>query len=48
MKQWAEGSKETYFGPTDSTTIDYILTPTELLEQVTECKVLNNEALNCT
>ena len=41
LQSWSKGPIETYVGPTGSTTIDYILTPNEMLNKVISCTVLN-------
>ena len=48
MQDVCTGPIEIYFGPVGSTTIDYILIPTELTENVKSCRVLAEEVLNCS
>ena len=48
LKLWAKGPVETYIGPTGSSTIDYILTPREMLSSINECIVLSEDVLNCS
>ena len=38
----------THTGPTGSSTIDYIMTPAELIDHVAGCEVLKEECLNCS
>ena len=47
-QSWSEGPLETFIGPTGSTTIDHILTPYEMLENITKCRVLHEDPLNCS
>ena len=48
LQPLAEGPVQTYVGPTGTTTIDYILTPQEMLPFINSCKVMDDECLNCS
>ena len=43
-----KGPIETFVGPKGSSTIDYILVPTDIIRKVRMCKVIGDDQLNCS